>query len=189
VTNANPPPAAPDQPSAEAQRHILQGLLGEHHGLLTTTMNELLAPSARRPSPTDPEMQELFEYLWNAYPGVSVAFGEAQGALNSGTHDEGLEGFGLTGDQLGPKRKGFRYHTSRFYRGLKDVSSRRGFVQAAKHAVRAVKWGNIIAGSLSKELSKIKGMDVILEFGQAVVETLEQVIDGGQEATAAGNNG
>ncbi len=188
MTNANPPPATPDRPSPEAERHILQGLLGEHHGLLTSAMHGLLPPSPGGLSSADPEMQELVEDLWNAFPGVSVAFGEVQGALNTGDHDEGLRAVGLTQDQLRPKRKGFRFNMRRYYRALRDISTRAGLVQAAKHAVRAVKWGNIIVGSLSNELQKIKGMDVILEFGQAIVETLEQVIDG-QESGGANKKG
>ena len=43
--------------------------------------------------------------------------------------------------------------------------------------MRGVKWGNIIVGSLSKELDKFKGIEVIKEFGEVVVTTLEQIID------------
>jgi hypothetical protein len=180
----NPLPGTQDGPSPEEQRYILQGLLGEHHGLLNTVMNQLILPPSGTPSYTDPEMQELLEHLRDAYPGVSMAFGEVQGELNTGNHDEGLDGVGLAKDQLGPKRKGFRYNLRRFYGGLRNIGTKKGFIQAAKHGVRAVKWGNIIVGSLSRELHKIKGIEVILEFGEAVVETLDQVIEV-QEAAGA----
>jgi hypothetical protein len=184
VTSASPPPGTPAGPSAEEQRQILQGLLGEHHGLLNTVMYQCLSPSSGMLSSSDPEMRELLEHLRDAYPGVSIAFGEAQGELNTGNHDEGIDGVGLAKDQLGPKRKGFRYNIRRFYGRLRNIGTQKGFIQAAKHGVRAVKWGNIIVGSLSRELRKIKGIEVILEFGEAVVETLEQVIEW-QETAAA----
>jgi hypothetical protein len=180
VTSANPPPA---RPLAEGDRQVLQGLLGEHHGLLTTIIQELLSSSLDIAplSSLDPEIRELLDDLSNAFPRVSVAFGEAQGALNTGNHDDGLSGAGLTAEQLEPKKRAHRFNSRRFYGALRNISTRPAFVQAAKHAMRAVNWGNIIAGSLSKELKKVKGMDVILEFGQAVAALLEQVIDG-QEA-------
>ena len=83
MTNANPPPATPTRPLAEGHRQVLQGLLGEHHGLLTTIIQELLLPPPNPLASSDPEMQEIFQDLWNAFPRVSVAFGEVQGALNS----------------------------------------------------------------------------------------------------------
>ena len=181
MTNASPPPATPTRPPAEGHRQVLQGLLGEHHGLLTTIIQELLLPPPSPLASSDPEMQEIFQDLWNAFPRVSVAFGEVQGALNTGNHDEDLSGIGLTSEQLEPKKRAHRFNSRRFYGALRNISTRPAFVQAAKHAMRAVNWGNIIAGSLSKELKKVKGMDVILEFGQAVAATLEQIIDG-QEA-------
>jgi len=52
-------------------------------------------------------MRELLEHLRDAYPGVSIAFGQVQGELNTGNHDEGLDDVGLANKQLGPKRKGF----------------------------------------------------------------------------------
>jgi hypothetical protein len=36
MTGLHPPPNTPAHPSAEDQRHKLQALLGEYHGLLTT---------------------------------------------------------------------------------------------------------------------------------------------------------
>jgi hypothetical protein len=187
VTTVNPPPGmpagpSPAEPSPEEQRQVLQGLLGEHHGLLTTVMYQCLSPSSGMLSSSDPEMRELLEHLRDAYPGVSIAFGQVQGELNTGNHDEGLDDVGLAKDQLGPKRKGFRYNLRRFYGGLRNIRTKPGFIQAAKHGLRAVKWGNIIVGSLSKELQKIRGMEAILEFGEVVVETLEQVIDGQETA-------
>ncbi len=176
MTNASPPPATPTRPPAEGQRQVLQGLLGEYHGLLTTIVQELLSSSLDVPSLSslDPEIRELLVDLSNAFPSVSVAFGEAQGALNTGDHDDGLSGIGLTSEQVEPKGKGLRFNARRFYRALKTKT---GLVQAAKHGMRAVKWGNIIAGSLSNEIRKVKGMEVILEFGEAVATTLEQIID------------
>jgi hypothetical protein len=184
VTSASPPSGTSAGPSPEEQRQVLQGLLGEHHGLLNTVMYQCLSPPSGTVSSGDPEMRELLEQLWDAYPGVSIAFGEVQGELNTGNHDEHLDGVGLAKDQLGPKRRGFRYNVRRFYGGLRNIRTKKGFIQAAKHGVRAVKWGNIIAGSLSKELRKIKGIEVILEFGEVVVQTLEQVIEGQETAGA-----
>jgi hypothetical protein len=171
VTNASPPPDPSPRPPDEADRQVLQGLLGEYHGLLTTIIQKLLSSSP------DLEMQEVLDGLSNAFLHVSVAFGEAQGALNTGDHDEGLSDMGLTAEQVEAKGKGLRFNARRFYRALKSISAKTGFVQAAKHGMRAVKWGNIIAGSLSNEIRKVKGMEVILEFGEAVATTLEQVID------------
>jgi hypothetical protein len=199
MTSGSPPqgtPAgpAPEGPSPQGQRQILQGLLAQHHGLLHTVMNQCLSPSSSDPEMRkllgqlwdayDRDMRELLEHLWDAYPGVSIAFGEVQGELNTASHDDGIDGVGLAKDQLGPKRKGFRYNLRRFYGGLRNLGDRKGFIQAAKHGVRAVKWGNIIVGSLSRELHKIKGIEVILEFGEAVVETLDQVIERHEAAGA-----
>jgi hypothetical protein len=50
--------------------------------------------------------------------------------------------------------------------------------------MRAVKWGNIIVGSLSRELRKVKGMEVVLELGETVATTFEQII-GDHEARKA----
>jgi hypothetical protein len=74
----------------------------------------------------------------------SVTFGGAQGALNTGNHDDGLSGVGLTSERVEPKGKGFRFNARRFYRALKNIHAKTGFVQAGKHGMRAVKWGNII---------------------------------------------
>jgi hypothetical protein len=46
--------------------------------------------------------------------------------------------------------------------------------------MRGVKWGNIIIGSLSKELGKFKGAETITEFGEVVVTTLEQIVESGE---------
>ena len=46
--------------------------------------------------------------------------------------------------------------------------------------MRGVKWGNIIIGSLSKELGKFKGAEMITEFGEVVVTTLEQIVESGE---------
>lgn len=177
------PPATLNPPP---DRHELQALLAQYHGLLTTIIQQLLPSSPDKPSlrSFDAETQELLAGtqellagLMEGLPGASVAFGEANAALNEGDHDDGLPDVGLAAEHIEPKRKGFYFNFGRFYGALKGTSSKAGFLKAAKHGMRAVKWGNIIAGSLSKEIKKVKGMEVILEFGEAVATTLEQVIE------------
>jgi hypothetical protein len=184
---ANPvsPITATPELSPEDQRHELQGLLGEYHGLLTTIVQELLegAPNT--------EMADLFDDIRSAFPGVSISFGEVQGELNTGSHDAALSSVGLTSEQLKPKKRGFRFNCIRFYRlmagrpkGNSDSSQKFNLVGALKYAMRGVKWGNIVIGSLSTELSKFKGIEVIKEFGEVVATTLEQIVEG-EEAKAA----
>jgi hypothetical protein len=185
MTNPDSPTTVTPEPSAEDQRHELQGLLGEYHGLLTTIVDRL------RGLAEDEEMAALLADIENAFPGVSMSFGQVQGKLNTGRHDEGLGEVGLTAEQLKPKKRGFRFNCGRFYRAITNLpetftspQGRSDLIRAAKHAMRGVKWANIIIGSLSKELGKFKGVEVIREFGEVVVTTLEQIIESG-EAKAA----
>jgi hypothetical protein len=173
-------PATPE-PSPEDQRHELQGVLGEYHGLLTTIVVLL-----RGPGP-DADMTVLLADIQNAFPGVSVSFGQIQGELNSGRQDQRLEAAALTAEQFSPKKRGFRYNCTRFYNASTNITAmptNPDSIQAVKHAMRGVKWGNIIIGSLAKELGKFKGAEVIKEFGEVVVTTLEQIADA-LEAKAA----
>lgn len=169
------------EPSAEDQRHELQGVLGEYHGLLTTIVDRLRGLSL------DAEMTTLLADIDNAFPGVSVSFGQVQGELNTRRHDEGLEEAALTAEQFKPKKRGFRYNCRRFYNAIADLPGNitslqesPNFLQALKHAMRGVKWGNVIIGSLAKELGKFKGAEVIREFGEVVVTTLEQIVETGE---------
>jgi len=178
MTNPDSPTTGSGEPSAEDQRHELQGLLGEYHGLLTTIVQQLL------PAGQDEETMDLLVDINSAFPGVSISFGEVQGELNTGIHDDGLGRVALTSEQLKPKKRGFRFNCSRFYGAISDSSGanvasqgRFNFIRAAKHAIRGVKWGNIIVGSLTKELLKFKGAEVIREFGEVIVTTLEQIVE------------
>jgi hypothetical protein len=178
---ANSDPATVVTPEPSAERHELQGLLGEYHGLLTTIVNRLRVFSQ------DGEMTDLLADIENAFPVVSISFGQVQGELNTGIHDESLGEVALTAEQLKPKKRGFRYNCSRFYKAIANlpetISSPQGrsdVLRAAKHAMHGVKWGNIVVGSLSKELLKFKGAEVIREFGEVVVTTLEQIVESGE---------
>jgi hypothetical protein len=188
MANPDSPSTPTPGPSVEDQRHELQGILGEYHGLLTTIVQELLEPVP------DTEIADLISDIRNAFPDVSISFGEVQGELNAGGHDEGLDSVALNSEQLIPKKRGFRFNLRRFYnvmrgRRNRNADSPRTFnlVQALKYAMRGVKWGNIIVGSLSKELGKFRGIEVIKEFGEVVVTTLEQIIDK-EEHKGAGEN-
>ncbi len=122
-------------------------------------------------------MAELLNDLNNAFPGVSVSFGEVQGELNTGDHDADLPGVALAAQQVEPKKRGLRFNISRFHSALTGPSKKENFVRAARYAIRGVNWGNIIVGSLAKELGKFRGAEVIREFGEAVVATLEQLVE------------
>jgi hypothetical protein len=174
MANFDPPQTPTPEAAAEVQRQELQGILGEYHGLLTTIVQELLQEVP------DEEMTDLIGDIRNAFPGVSVAFGEVQGKLNTGGHDDGIDDVALSSEQLKPKKRGLRFNYRRFYRamaGRQESPRRFDLVRTLKHALHSVKWGNVIVGSLSKELGKSKGIEVIKEFGEIVVTTLEQIID------------
>jgi hypothetical protein len=187
MANADPPTAVITEPSPEDQRHELQGILGEYHGLLTTIVDRLSELAQGVELAQDAEMVALIGDIGNAFPGVSVSFGQVQGELNTDRHNEGLEGVALTAEQFNPKKRGFRYNCRRFYRAIADLPAtvtspqrRSDLIRAAKHAMRGVKWGNIIIGSLSKELGKFKGAEIIIEFGEVVVTILEQIVESGE---------
>jgi hypothetical protein len=178
MANPDSPTTVTPEPSAEDQRYELQGVLGEYHGLLTTIVQELL------PDVPYEEMADLLSDIRSAFPEVSISFGEVQGELNTGSHDEGLEGVALNSEQFKPKKRGFRFNRNWFYRVManhpkRNTDPQRKFnlIRAVKYAMRGVKWGNIIMGSLSKELGKFKGVEVIKEFGEVVVTTLEQIVE------------
>lgn len=174
MVNSGPPQIPTPDPPVEVQRHELQGILGEYHGLLTTIVQELFQEVLNT------EMTDLIVDIRSALPGASAAFGEVQGELNTGDHDEGIERVALSSEQLEPKKRGLRFNMRRFYKamaGRRESPRRFNLVKALKHAMHGVRWGNVIVGSLSKELSKLKGMEVIREFGEVVVTALEQMID------------
>lgn len=107
---------------------------------------------------------------------MSISFGETQAKLNSGDHDEGLPSAALTSTQLEPKKRGFRSNCRRLY--LLLAGAQKGFnVQAAKYAIRSVKWANIIVGSLAREVGKFKGIELIREFGEGVLAVLEHAVE------------
>jgi hypothetical protein len=164
MTPPDPPVSPTSGALAEAQRHELQGLLGEYHGLLTTVIQRL---------PEEGELRELYADIRNAFPGVSFSFGQVQAQLNTGDHDERISDVALAAGQLEPKRRGFRFNCGRFYSAIKDVPNKFE-LRDVRHALRAVKWGNIIVGSLSIELDKYKGVEAIKEFGEVVVNVLEE---------------
>jgi hypothetical protein len=90
----------------------------------------------------------------------------------------------LTSEQFKPKLRGFRFNRRRFYAAIADLPAtinspqrRAGFIRAAKHAIRGAKWGSIAIGSLSTELGKFKGAEVIREFGDVIITTLEQIVE------------
>lgn len=185
MTNSESQAPGTPEPSAEDQRHELQGLLGEYHGLLTTMVDRF------RGLAEPDELAALYTDIEEAFPDVSISFGQVQGELNTGKHDPGLDQVGLSGDQLKPKRRGFRYNCKRFYSAIVNVpptptsqQERNNLMRAAKHAIRGVKWGNIIMGSLLGELGKFRGAEVIREFGEVVVTGLEQIIEGAEASSA-----
>ena len=158
----------------EGQRYELQSFLGEYHGLLTSIVQRLHEYLQKG------TIENLLADIDNAFPGVSVAFGEVQSELNTGRHDSGLQEVALTSEQLKPKLRGFRFNRRRFYASITNLPANLSSPRwrtSAKHAMRAVKWGNIIVGSLSKELSKFRGAEVIKEFGEVMAVTLEQMVD------------
>jgi len=169
MTPADPPPSTPGvpPPSPEDDRVELQAILAQYHGLLTTIV-EVIVPTL--PADVQAEIRPQTEA---AFSGVSVAFGELNAELNPGDHDEGLEAVALRGEQKELKKRGFWYNLRRFYRALRQEN----VAGAAKHGVRAVKWGNIIIGSLSKELEKFRFVEVIKEFGEVAETLLDHVLE------------
>jgi hypothetical protein len=103
-------PSSEPTVTPEDQLYELQSLLGEYHGLLTTILHR------RREFSQDWEIKDLLAAIENAFPGVSVAFGEVQGELNTGKHDAGLEEVALTAEQFKPKLRGFRFQLWAFLR-------------------------------------------------------------------------
>jgi hypothetical protein len=98
---------------------------------------------------------------------MSGAVGEVHAELNSGRHDNELIKYGLAGEQLEPKKRGFRWNLRRLVQF--EGALRRPYL------IRALKWGNIILGSLSKELEKsVPGIEVVKEFGEVLLTAIEQ---------------
>lgn len=178
MTSADPEPATPGTVvlSPEAERVELQAILAQYHGLLTTIVQDLVP---RLPSDVQAELRASVEA---AFTGVSVSFGELNAELNPGAHDEGLGWVALRGEQKDLKKRGFRFNLKRFYRalGLQNIEG------AVRHGIRAVKWGNIIIGSLSKELEKLRFVEVIKEFGEVVETLLDHVLEGVEDAHDGG---
>ena len=75
------------------------------------------------------------------------------------------------------KKRGFRFNLRRSYRALRQQNVE----GAVKHGLRAVRWGNIIIGSLSKE-SKLGFVEVIKEFGEVAETLLDHVLEGVEDA-------
>ena len=70
MANADPPTAGTAGPSPEDQRHELQGILGEYHGLLTTIVDRLPGLAQGVELAQDEEMMALIRAIENAFPGV-----------------------------------------------------------------------------------------------------------------------
>jgi hypothetical protein len=97
MANLESPGAVPvAQPSPEDQRFELQGLLGEFHGLLTAIGDRLNQLSEDESFTLNEGMKTLLVDIRNAFPGVSVSFGQVQDELNTARHDADLGEVALT---------------------------------------------------------------------------------------------
>jgi hypothetical protein len=167
-----------DRLPPEDERRRLQTILAEYHGLLAFIAHQII-PNLRADA-----ARALAEQITRAYPGASAALGQVQHELNTGEHDEGIANVGLAAPEVDAKERGFRFHLRRLYSALKQTPT--DAVRQAKHAARAIKWGNIILGSLGEEITKIRGMEVIREFGEVVAQLLEDGLAPRDEDDAGG---
>jgi hypothetical protein len=82
MANLESPGAVPvAQPSPEDQRFELQGLLGEFHGLLTAIGDRFNQFSEDESFILDEGIKTLLVDIRNAFPGVSVSFGQTSSTL------------------------------------------------------------------------------------------------------------
>jgi hypothetical protein len=147
------------EPTPEESRYELQSILGQLHGLLSKVFEY----------PEQWRLADLSESLGVAYRDIGEAFGRVQAALNTGIHDLRLKDLGLAGDQMAPKKQGFRDALRRFFSPI--ANNVPPFFGALGPALR---WGGIIVGSLARE---IPGGEVIKEFIEVVAAAREQWLE------------
>ena len=144
-----------EQPTPEERREF-QAFLGQHHGLLSTVLDHRdWFPAAGDGG------GEGIDSLRDAYLECCEQFGVAQGALNSGLHDEALRRGGLSGAARRLKIGRWLDHLRRFYRG---EGNQKGPL------MRALRWANVMLGSTTF----VPGIGYIHETTQAVEALLEE---------------
>jgi hypothetical protein len=146
-----------DERGPELGRYELQSVLGQIHGLVDTAIQHPWYPD------------ELAEPIRAGYPGISQAFGRVQAELNTGEHDEDLLARGLAGEQMEPKKLGFRAALRRFLTTLRQTVQEGSanyltdLVAPARELGDALQWASVIVGSLAAELNKVRGVEIIKE--------------------------
>jgi hypothetical protein len=143
-----------EQPTPEQERREFQAFLGQHHGLLGTVLDH---------PEWFPTEGEGIDSLRDAYLACCEQFGVAQGALNSGEHDEALQRGGLSGAAR-------RLKIGRWFDHLRDFYGRLGREGNPKRPLRrALRWANVMLGSTTF----VPGIGYIHETTQAVEALLE----------------
>jgi len=111
---------------------------------------------------------EWLQLALKAYSELSGLWEEAQSHIHSGEYDTRLDQVGLSGVQLRVKLAGFNNALAA------TVQLPGGRVSRWKIFRRALKWANIILGSLVKALTRL---ELIKEFKECVEEGLEEAIE------------
>jgi hypothetical protein len=148
--------------SPREKRERVQLFLAKYHGFTTAVVDDDIVPT------------RLAGSIRAAHPGISVAHGQVQDALNSGQYDQTLADSSLADAQLDPKERGYLHNMNRYYAAKRNHPTDSD--ERAVWAARALRWGNIIVGSLSSELDKVKGVEFIKEGGEVLVNAVEEYI-------------
>jgi hypothetical protein len=148
--------------SPQEKRERVQLFLARYHGLTSSIVEDSIIPS------------RLAESIDGAHPGISLAHGYVQDSLNTGDHDERLATSSLAGAQFDPKERGYLYNMNRYYAAKKNDPA--DTERRAKWAARALRWANVIVGSISSELDKVKGIEFIKEGGEVLLNAVEEFI-------------
>ena len=148
--------------SPREKRERVQLFLAKFHGLTTAVVDDDIVPT------------RLAGSIRAAHPGISVAHGQVQDALNSGRYDQALADSSLADAQLDPKERGYLHNMNRYYTAKRNHPTDTD--ERAAWAARALRWGSIIVGSLSSELDKVKGVEFIKEGAEVLVNAVEEYL-------------
>jgi hypothetical protein len=144
------------------ERERVQLFLAKYHGLTTAVVEDNIVPT------------RLAGSIGAAHPGISLAHGRVQDSLNSGDHDEALATSSLAGAQFDQKELGYLHNLNRYYTARRNDPA--NLDERAGWAARALRWGNIVVGSVSSELDKVKGVEFIKEGGEVLLNAVEEFI-------------
>lgn len=148
--------------SPQEKRERVQLFLAKYHGFTTAVVDDTIIPT------------RLAGSIGAAHPGISVAHGRVQDSLNSGQYDQTLAESSLAGAQFDPKERGYLHNMNRYYAAKRNYPTNTD--ERAKWAARALRWGNIIVGSIASELDKVKGVEFIKEGGEVLLNAVEEFI-------------